>query len=552
MNWKKVSGVLSPVVALFITSVTTSCSGDTLIPNNDSGKEESRTVTLTAKVDDISSQTRVGMNKETAGEVSFYWHKNDKILVQTKSGGTFSGTTFTINGDAAKDGDTDASFTGEVTGSVDQYAVYPYTDGHKHVFDASDATKLTYHLPDSYTYTTVESNIFSKNGTYPSNSTNMPMLGTIIDGMISFKHLGGLAVIRIDKMPAESGTLTVTADKQISGDFAVDLTADTPVIVTASTETDVDKQAAFTFSGATKNGVGVFYLPLATGTYSEMKLVISDGVNSWTVDYGTLSIARADVTAISILCTNGVYYTKNTDGNYRINGHTFVDLGLPSGLLWATTNVGATSATDCGKHYAWGEITACGEAKDWGDKSVKTDYQSRTYKYGTMYNNRIRMTKYNDYDGRTVLEDGDDAAVTTWGLPCRMPTNSEIIELINNCNWEWVTVDEVSGSKVSSKTNGNSIFLPATGFRQDTSYVYTWVDRYPMGYYWSRTLYPSDDLNRFSYFLEIESDRHRSSSTNRFRVYGMAVRPVAEKNSTMMNGQRMDDMTLYGFDNTWK
>lgn len=291
-----------------IMAIATSCSSDDfegLIRHSAKGQ----TVTLTASVD--GDQTRVGMKKESSSSASFYWHKNDKILVQTKkSDGTFTGTEFTTE---AATGATSATFTGEVTGTVGQYAVYPYSASHK--FDESTKTKLTYHLPAEYTYTTVGSNIFSKDDTCPENSTNMPMLGTIADGKIAFKHLGGLAVIRIDKMPAESGTITITADQQLSGDFNVeDLSATEPQITTASATTD--NTVKFAFNGATKEGIGVFYLPLATGSYSNVKITVMYNSITQTICYGTLNVDRKSVTAIPLYSVNGAL-SKNssTDGN---------------------------------------------------------------------------------------------------------------------------------------------------------------------------------------------------------------------------------------------
>lgn len=533
MDWKKVLGALSPVVALFITSITTSCSGDNLTSDDDTSNEKSRTVTLTANVDDNNSRTRVGMNKETADEVSFYWHKDDKILVQTKSGDTFSGTTFTITGDDAKDGDTKVNFTGEVTGTVGTYAVYPYSEDHKHAFDANDATKLTYNLPATYTYTTVEGNIFPKNGTYPTNSTNMPMLGNIADGNITFKHLGGLAVIRIDKMPAESGTLTVTADKQLSGDFAVDLFADTPVITTVSTDTDADKQVVFTFSGATEGDVGVFYLPLATGNYSGVTIVISstDNTTNSTIKYGALDVSRATVTAIPLYNNSGKVekYVQDADGKYTINGHKFVDLGLPSGLLWAETNVGANSATEYGNYYAWGEVTAYGENTDWGEMNKKEYYCFSTYKWtGDLSKRHYDLTKYTieshkyTTDGKTVLDKEDDAAYVNWGSSCRMPTKYDCEELLSSENCTW-TRETNNGYKVTSKKQGytsNSIFFPAAGYREDNELN---VQGYGCGF-WSSSLSSPDYYAYQIFYSYIERIINYD-----FRHCGYPVRPVAEK-----------------------
>ena len=146
--------------------------------------------------------------------------------------------------------------------------------------------------------------------------------------------------------------------------------------------------------------------------------------------------------------------------SHLINGHNFIDLGLPSGLLWAETNIGAETAADDGNYYAWGETT------------TKSSYSWDTYKYGTSTDN---ITKYNSTDGKTFLEIADDAACVNWGNSCHMPTKADFEELLNsdNCTWTWTSMKNSSGSsvngcKVTSKKNGNYIFLPASGFRYET------------------------------------------------------------------------------------
>ena len=151
--------------------------------------------------------------------------------------------------------------------------------------------------------------------------------------------------------------------------------------------------------------------------------------------------------------------TKPTDNYIIINGHKFVDLGLPSGLLWAACNVGAATAADDGDYYAWGET------------ATKTDYYCSTYTWTS--DGGSTFTKYTT-DGKTVLDKEDDAAYVNWGSSCRMPTIDEFTELRNsdNCTWTWTSQTTSSGSsiygyKVSSVKNGNSIFLPASGCRNN-------------------------------------------------------------------------------------
>ena len=141
------------------------------------------------------------------------------------------------------------------------------------------------------------------------------------------------------------------------------------------------------------------------------------------------------------------------------NGHEYVDLGLPSGLLWATCNVGATAPEQYGDYFAWGETTGYDEGK--------TDFSWSTYKYCKV--NYHFLTKYctdsgfsfNDAaDDKTVLDLVDDAARANWGGDWRMPTHEEWSELYGNCSSEWTTLNGVNGHLFTSKNNiRNQIIL---------------------------------------------------------------------------------------------
>ena len=156
-----------------------------------------------------------------------------------------------------------------------------------------------------------------------------------------------------------------------------------------------------------------------------------------------------------------------------------VDLGLPSGLKWASCNVGATTPDGYGDYFAWGET------------APKADYSWETYKYANGASDKL--TKYcskarygdNDFtDNKTVLEPEDDAAHVNWGEDWRMPTHAEWTELRENCTWTWTTQNGVNGYQVTSKANSNSIFLPAAGDRYGTSLSDAGSD----GYYSSASL----------------------------------------------------------------
>ena len=486
-------------VALAAAALATSCASDDLAEQKQE-QTDTRTVTLTASVNDV--QTRVGMTKNTnATAASFYWHKKDAISVLATSGSTYNNEKFTTE---VEDGKTSATFTGTVTGTVGDYAVYPYNESHKF----TSATALTYNLPATYTYDKVETNIFSKatDGTtsYPSNSTNMPMLGTISTSgdskSISFKCLGGLAVIRINKMPAASGTLTVTADQQLSGNFTVDNLAATDAQITmATTDTEADKTVTFTYSNATQNGLGIFYLPLAVGTYTNVKVKIGDD----TADCGSVTVDRAEVTAVYIDKNASQNHTdikwwRNYGSNryylgsnlYYINDYDFIDLGLSSGTLWATMNLGAKKAEEAGNYYRWGETDAFTE-------STTTTYSVSTFA---------------------------DAATKAWGDNVQTPTVTQLEELIDNCNWTWDSSNK--GYTVTSKTNNTSIFLYAGGYRMQNSRQLTNTTTNE-GYYWSQSVNASETGKSDRLYFKQGTNVVKNWAAD--RKDGFNIRPVAAK-----------------------
>ena len=197
-----------------------------------------------------------------------------------------------------------------------------------------------------------------------------------------------------------------------------------------------------------------------------------------------------------------------------INGHEYVDLGLPSGLKWATCNVGASKPEEYGNHYAWGET------------STKEDYSWSTYKWCNGSYDKITKycsnSSYGRVDNKRKLELSDDVARKQWGSPWRLPTKAEFEELLNenNCEWTWTKQNGVSGCKITSKKNGNSIFLPAAGWRNGTSLL----SQGTSGYYWSSTPHESDSYYAYSLGF-CSGDR---STDWLYRILGRSVRPVSE------------------------
>ena len=266
--------------------------------------------------------------------------------------------------------------------------------------------------------------------------------------------------------------------------------------------------------GSTVTERGVVYSTSQNPTTSNAKKTSGSGTGSFSVNLSGLSEGTTYYVRAYAINSKGTSYgeqanftTETSDGSE--NSHYYVDLGLS--VKWATCNVGASQPEEYGDYFAWGET------------SPKSTYNESTYKW---CNGSSRsLTKYctkSDYgtvDNKTQLELSDDAARANWGGSWRMPTYDEWTELREKCTWTWTTQNGVYGYKVTSKTNGRSIFLPAAGFRSG-SFLYS-TGSY--GYYWSSSLladYPSfawsEDFN--------SSDVDWDNSTRRFE--GQSVRPV--------------------------
>ena len=192
--------------------------------------------------------------------------------------------------------------------------------------------------------------------------------------------------------------------------------------------------------------------------------------------------------------------------------HEWVDLGLPSGTLWATCNVGANSPEEYGDYFAWGET------------EPKNDYSWSTHKYckGSKFTLTKYCTnsKYGIVDNKTELEPSDDAATVNWGSDWQMPSEEQFDELDNSSyiTTSWTTLNGVYGTKITSKSNGNSIFFPAAGYRYDTSLSDAGSD----GCYWSRSL----DTYGCYYACDLLFRSYGFSYGGSSRYYGQSVRPV--------------------------
>ncbi len=195
-------------------------------------------------------------------------------------------------------------------------------------------------------------------------------------------------------------------------------------------------------------------------------------------------------------------------------GHEVVDLGLPSGTLWATCNIGADTPEQPGAYFSWGE-------------TQEKDYYDSNYKFYD-WDARFLLTKYstdsiNRWDGwvdnLTILEPQDDAATVHWGEHYRMPTREEFEELLEYCTWEWETLNYREGVRLTGK-NGGSIFLPAAGIRFQDLYKNVGLE----GCYWSSSLCLFHNID--AYTLEFDYTNKEVTSDANNRHMGYSVRAV--------------------------
>ena len=191
----------------------------------------------------------------------------------------------------------------------------------------------------------------------------------------------------------------------------------------------------------------------------------------------------------------------------------WVDLGLPSGLQWATCNVGASAPQEYGDYFAWGEIQSK-SVYNWSSYSHCTVNAEGSLLTLTKYNT---STYYGTADNLTSFEPGDDVATVILGNGARTPTKDEWEELLDNTTFEWTTLNGVNGGKFTG-SNGNSLFLPAAGCRDNSALILAGG----YGFYWSASLFTSDpdDARSFGFIPDLQT------ISQGYRYYGFSVRAV--------------------------
>ena len=231
-----------------------------------------------------------------------------------------------------------------------------------------------------------------------------------------------------------------------------------------------------------------------------VSVILGHGVNGMADVNGDDEVTIADVNAVISIILNPA----------TAAGHEYVDLGLPSGTLWATCNLGANTPEQYGDYFAWGE-TAPKEVYTWetykwcnGTWDSLTKYNFQNY-YGTV-------------DNKKELEPADDAAQANWGLSWQMPTKAQQDELHEHCSWQWTTMNGVNGY-LGTGPSGKTLFLPAAGYKDGTRIV----SEGEFGYYWSHSLYYGMSLYAYNHLFFSGSSPGWDKQE---RSFGLSIRPV--------------------------
>ncbi len=394
--------------------------------------------------------------------------------VQTNSASNITTTGATLSGDVTFDGNTTVTARGFVYGTDANNLTQTVTSGS----GLGSFTKTLNNLTPNTTYY------------YKAYATNR--LGMSYGEVMSFTLIATYPPTVTTIVASEITTMGATISGNVTSDGGFAVTERGFIYGTNAND--------LTQTVTSGSGTGDFNKTITGLTASTTYYYKAYATNAVGTSYG-------EVRSFTTLVSTGT-----------LSGHDWVDLGLPSGTRWATCNVGASSPTAYGDYFAWGETTS------------KTTYDWSTYRYCN--GSSSTLTKYcsnssygnNGFtDNLTTLEASDDAATANWGTGWRMPTQIEMEELYDNCTHEYTTQNGVNG-RLFTGPNGNSIFLPATGYR-DGSELYFSVTS---GRYWSSSLSTQWLISAWRLHFSSSNYSVNDYDYNNYRYYGYTVRAVCQ------------------------
>lgn len=432
-----------------------------------------------------SGPHRIAPNDITASSVSFYWQEGDKVWVLSEDFSEkqiFTIDNSSINGNQA-------NFTGTALSDMSSYYVI-YLDNM--VSEETLMASISAEDSVTYNYNPDSKNWFFIGQGQEDNFT----LGCDLTIRMQLKgscKLSKVTLLWMNSSSPEGYAPATTTINFVHGSYdGLQLTS-TPV------------EVVMPLSIRTVDGFTLRFYDTDGNLIMEKSKEGSSLYNDLE-DYGMVNLGVLEVVAP----------TPHTP--------VYVDLGLPSGTLWADCNVGATcgstAASWYGDYFAWGEVAKKSDyATDW----------SNYFDFKEMSGSTPIFNKYNK-DAKTLLDETEDVASVQWGSSWCMPTKEQCYELMLNCNFTWETdylgISGLNGFKLVNKTDETKfIFLPAAGYQNGTE-----KQQFNNGLYWSKTLYTDYSMDRNAYYL---SFYYTNPSLYGFilvqttRYTGIVVRPVA-------------------------
>lgn len=500
--------------AFAIAAVISGCAKDDLTNGQDA------TVVMNAPVfyagfADASSETKTYVNEN--GHLR--WNADDRLTIFV---GKTLNTQYAFDGE---DGDNAGGFnpvseggSGFVTANSlnANYAVYPYSSTTK----ISEEGVISLSLPEVQAY---GENSFGRGA-----NTMVAVTQGTEDLYLPFKNVCGYLNVSL----YGDATITFVSLEGNNGEKLAGAATVTPSFGgTPSLEMKDTATGTITVDcgegvvlGTTKATATVFWFVIPQTTFSNgitITATSEDGASFQKSTPKTIVIERNKISTMSALEVSFESAPAIPE---------MVDLGLPSGIKWASFNLGATKPEEYGGYYQWAGT------QDVTDTSIYLDWDNCPYHAGTDKNTgwtKYVSSKYASYwsgegspDNKTVLDLNDDVAHVKLGGKWRMPTESEFEELTNidNCEWTWASINGVNGYKITSKKSGYEdkyIFLPAAGYRfQDFFYP-----AITGGHYWSSSLNTSFSSSAMTLDFYSYSEMYTS---NDYRCDGRSVRPVCE------------------------
>ena len=488
--------------AMIASAVLSLAACNDLIESSEPAVDIERAIILTA--------TREGTNPNTRSfrmdDGTTWWGPKEEISVFYGSGSN-GGSKFTSSNTTLAE---TTEFEGSISmsGNKEFWAVYPYSADN-----SCDGSSIITVIPSQQTG--VEGNF--SNDAFPamgkSGSLTMPF----------YNICGGIKFF-VSRADIKSVTFKGNNGEVLAGKVKVTFGADGKPEVAEVIEGQTEVTLTAPDGGTFKAGK-YYYVTLLPG--------LLDGEFTMTFttasETGTLKSDKQQTIKRSVFGTLKSIDSKVAEWESNVVEPEYVDLGLPSGLKWATFNVGATKPEEYGGLFAWGETTprpAASFTQYWnaykwcnGSKDRITKYCIDSSFWGSSY----------PMDNKTVLDLEDDAARANWGNSWRMPTDEEWNELIENCTWTWTSNYNgtgVAGGIVTSNKPGytdKSIFLPCPILNDD---LYKDLGYTPatLGLYWSSSLSLQPQSSQLAYCLAFDSSQVLEDCLNRFA--GFPVRPV--------------------------